>query len=64
MENQMERENRQINKFKEVVEFIDVNMQTAIRVSYDYTKTMDENLKEYKDEKQIMDESDQVNFLR
>lgn len=39
-------------------------MQTAIRVSYDHTKSMDENLKEYQEQKARQDESDQVNFLR
>lgn len=48
----------------EEVEFIDVKMQTAIRLSYDHDKRLDENLQEYKIVKQLQDESDQVNFLR
>ena len=64
VENRIENEGKKINKFKDVVEFIDVNMQTAIRVSYDYTKTLDENLESYKMQKKVQDESDQVNFLR
>ena len=43
-ETKLESEGRKINKFKELVEFIDVNMQTAIRVSYDRKKSLDENL--------------------
>lgn len=45
----MERCDRQTAKFQEVVEFIDLSMQTAINSNYDYTKSMDENLKTYKD---------------
>ena len=47
-----------MSKFKDVVEFIDINMQTAIRVSYDYSKSLDENLEEYKKQKKVQDESD------
>ena len=35
----IDREGRKIGKFKDEVEFIDVKMQTAVRVSYDKTKT-------------------------
>jgi len=48
VETRIESVGRDINNFKETVEFIEVNMQTAIRVSYDYTKSLDENLEEYK----------------
>ena len=64
VENKIEKEGQKINKFIDVVDFIDLNMQTAIRVSYDYTKSNDENLEEYKMQKKVQDESDQVNFLR
>ena len=39
-------------------------MQTAIRVSYDHNLSLDENFKEYTDQKARQDESDAVNFLR
>ena len=53
-----------MTKFLDNVDFIDLNMQTAIHASYDYTKSLDENLKEYTNQKVMQDESDQVNFLR
>ena len=49
---------KNIGQFKDVVEFIDVKMETAHRMSYDKDKSMDENLKEYKDQKVRQDESD------
>ena len=47
----MEREGRQVTRFADLTEFIDVRMQTAIRISYDHDKNLDENLMEYKVEK-------------
>lgn len=64
VEGKIEREGQKISKFIDVVDFIDLNMQTAIRVSYDHNKSNDENLEEYKMQKKVQDESDQVNFLR
>lgn len=63
-DNQNEKYKHAEKKFLDVTEFVEINMQTAIRISYDHTKGMDENLKEYKDQKARQDESDQVNFLR
>ena len=48
VENRIEHENKKINKFKDTVEFIDLKMETAIRISYDHNRTLDENLEEYK----------------
>ena len=53
VQTRMETEHKRINKFIEQVEFIDVEMATAIRVSYDHDKRMDDNLREYKDIKQL-----------
>ena len=64
IDHNIEKERKKTNKQLEVAEFVEVNMQTAIRVSYDHTKRLDENLKEYTDQKERQDESDQVNFLR
>ena len=60
----IEKEGRNISKFRDVVEFIDLNMQTAMENTYNYGKSLDENFQEYKDQKFMQDESDQVNFLR
>ena len=49
VEKEIKRDNRKISKFLDEVEFVDINMQTAIRVSYDYNKSLDENLEDYKD---------------
>lgn len=49
----IESQSKKISKFIDVVEFIDDNMQTAIRVSYDHDKTLDENLEEYKEQKAV-----------
>ena len=54
----IDKEGQKINKFKDEVEFIDVKMQTAIRVSYDKDLSLDENLREYKEQKRLQDESD------
>ena len=43
----MEKEGRKVTKFKDVAEFVDVKMQTAIRGTYDYDMTLDENLAFY-----------------
>lgn len=64
VDKEIKRDNNKIRKFLDEVEFVDLNMQTAIRVSYDYGKSLDENLEEYKDQKRLQDESDQINFLR
>ena len=48
VETRIEHENKKINKFKDTVEFIDLKMETAIRISYDHNRTLDENLQEYK----------------
>jgi len=58
VESRFEKEKRAGKKFSEVAEFVEVNMETAIRISYDHTKTMDANLKEYQDQKARQDESD------
>ena len=58
VENKIEKEGKKISNFIDVVDFIDLNMQTAIRVSYDHTKSNDENLEEYKMQKKVQDESD------
>ena len=46
-------------KYKELAEFVEVNMQTAAQVDYDHDKSLDENFKEFSDLKKMMDESDQ-----
>ena len=53
VETRIEHENKKINKFKDTVEFIDLKMETAIRVSYDHSRTLDENLEEYKQQKYV-----------
>ena len=55
---EQEREHRKISKFKDVVEFIDLKMETAVRPSYDRTKSLDENIEEFKCQKKLQDESD------
>ena len=50
-DNQFEKDKRAEKKFLDVTEFVEVNMQTAMRVSYDHDKSMDENLKEYWEQK-------------
>ena len=51
-------ENRKVNKFKDIVEFIDLKMETAVRVSYDHNKSLDENIEDFKSQKRMQDESD------
>lgn len=64
VDSKIEQEGRKINKFKDMAEFIDVKMQTAILGTYDYQMSLDQNLEVYKNQKVLQDESDQVNFLR
>ena len=47
MDSTIEEERKEITNFLDNVDFIDLNMQTAIHASYDYTKSLDENLKQY-----------------
>ena len=60
----IEKERNMVKKFKDVSDFAEVNVQTAICVTYDYEKGLDENFNEFKDQKKKQDESDKVNFLR
>ena len=43
----VEKEGRKVTKFKDVAEFVDVKMQTAIRGTYDYDMSLDENMASY-----------------
>ena len=52
------REGKKVAKYKELAEFVEVTMQTAVQVDYDRNKTLDENFKEFSDLKKMMDESD------
>ena len=47
LENVVEHEGKKITKFTDVAEFVDVKMQTAIRGTYDYDMSLDENLNVY-----------------
>ena len=64
VDSKLEKERHQAQKFRDVSDFAEVNIQTAIRVSYDHEKTLDENFEEFSEQKAKQDESDQVNFLR
>ena len=43
----VEQEGRKVSKFMDVAEFVDVKIQTAIRGSYNYDQSLDENLECY-----------------